>query len=86
VQALERMQPHTLHADPTGSRLNQVERRFGLITQQVIRRGPFDAVADFKRKINEFAEHYNHHPRPFKWISTADSILANDCKVNGTER
>ncbi|OMO17146.1 DDE endonuclease, partial [Xanthomonas oryzae pv. oryzae] len=53
-----------------------------------IRRGSFDSVADLKRKINAFVEHYNQNPRPFKWTATADSILAKIerlCKViNGT--
>jgi transposase len=53
-----------------------------------IRRGSFDSVADLKRKIHEFVEHYNQHPRPFMWTATAESILAKIerlCKViNGT--
>jgi len=79
-----------LHHTPTyASWLNQVERWFGLITQQAIRRGSFDSVSDLKRKINEFVEHYNQHPRPFMWTATADSILVKLerlCKViNGTQ-
>lgn len=74
-----------LHHTPTyASWLNQVERWFGLITQQAIRRGSFDSVSDLKRKINEFVEHYNQHPRPFMWTATADSILVKLerlCKV-----
>jgi putative transposase len=78
-----------LHHTPTyASWLNQVERWFGLITQQAIRRGSFDSVTDLKRKINEFVTHYNQHPKPFMWTATADSILAKIerlCKViNGT--
>lgn len=66
-----------VHYTPTySSWLNQVERWFGLITQRAIRRGSFDSVPDLKRKINEFVEHYNQHPRPFMWTATADSILA----------
>ncbi|MFZ2234942.1 MAG: IS630 family transposase, partial [Dokdonella sp.] len=68
--------------------LNQVERWFGLITQQAIRRGSFDSVADLKRKINEFVTHYNQHPKPIMWTATAESILQKIerlCKVtNGT--
>jgi putative transposase len=78
-----------LHFTPTySSWLNQVERWFALITNQAIRRASFDSVADLKRKINEFVEHYNQHPRPFMWTATAESILAKLerlCKViNGT--
>jgi putative transposase len=78
-----------LHFTPTySSWLNQVERWFALITNQAIRRGSFDSVPDLKRKINEFVEHYNQHPKPFKWTATAEFILAKIerlCKViNGT--
>ena len=66
-----------LHYTPTySSWLNQVERWFGLITQRAIRRGSFDSVPDLKRKIHEFVEHYNQHPKPFMWTATAESILA----------
>lgn len=78
-----------LHFTPTySSWLNQVERWFALITNQAIRRGSFDSVVDLKRKIRAYVQHYNQHPRPFKWTATADSILAKIdrlCKViNGT--
>lgn len=78
-----------LHHTPTySSWLNQVERWFALITNQAIRRGSFDSVADLKRKIAEFVEHYNQHPKPFMWTATAESIFAKLerlCKViNGT--
>jgi putative transposase len=78
-----------LHYTPTyASWLNQVERWFGLITQRTIRRGSFNSVTELKRKINEFVEHYNQHPRPFMWTAIAESILTKLerlCKViNGT--
>jgi transposase len=87
---LARRPRYHIHYTPTySSWLNQIERWFGLITQQAIRRGFFDSVADLKCKINKFVEHYNQHPRPFKWTATADSILGKIerlCKViNGTE-
>ena len=78
-----------VHYTPTyASWLNQVERWFGIITQQAVRRGSFRSVAELKRRINEFVENYNQHPRPFMWTATSDSILAKLerlCKViNGT--
>jgi transposase len=78
-----------LHFTPTySSWLNQVERWFALISNQAIRRGSFDSVTDLKRKISEFVEYYNQHPRPFMWTATTESILAKLerlCKViNGT--
>jgi transposase len=86
---LARRRRFHLHFTPTySSWLNQVERWFGLITHQAIRRGSFDSVTDLKRKINEFVDQYNRHPKPFMWTATPESILAKLerlCKViNGT--
>ena len=79
-----------LHFTPTyASWLNQVERWFGLITQQAIRRGSFRSVPDLVSKIKTFVKHYNEQATPFKWTATADSILdkvARLCKlISGTE-
>ena len=66
-----------IHYTPTySSWLNQVERWFGHITQRAIRRSSFDSVADLRRQIERFVDHWNQHPRPFVWTATADSILA----------
>jgi transposase len=78
-----------LHFTPTySSWLNQVERWFGLITQQAIRRGSFRNVRQLVDKIEQYVAHYNDHKRPFVWTATADSILAKVeriCKlINGT--
>jgi transposase len=65
-----------IHYTPTyASWLNQVERWFGLITQQAIRRGSFRSVRDLIRKIDSYVTHYNAASRPFIWTATADSIL-----------
>lgn len=66
-----------IHFTPTyASWLNLVERWFGIITQQAIRRGTFSSVKDLVTKIDRFVEHYNAKSRPFVWTATADSILA----------
>jgi transposase len=66
-----------LHFTPTyASWLNQVERWFGLITQQAIRRGSFRTVTDLVAHIDSYIRHHNQHACPFKWTATADSILA----------
>jgi len=79
-----------VHYTPTySSWLNQVERWFGLITQQAIRRGSFKSVKDLIAKINRFTQNYNRNSRPFAWTATADSIfkkLAKLCtRISGTE-
>jgi transposase len=45
--------------------LNQVERRFGLITQQAIRRGSFESVRQLIASIQRYVDQYNLHKRPF---------------------
>jgi putative transposase len=66
-----------VHFTPTyASWLNLVERWFGIITQQAIRRGSFSNVKTLVQRINQFVDHYNATSRPFVWTATADSILA----------
>jgi putative transposase len=66
-----------VHFTPTyASWLNLVERWFGIITQQAIRRGSFTKVKTLIQRIEQFVEHYNKSSRPFVWTATADSILA----------
>lgn len=78
-----------VHYTPTyASWLNQVERWFGLITQQSIRRGSFRSVGELIRNIQKFVENYNKNARPFMWTATADSIFAKMTrllsKISGT--
>lgn len=66
-----------VHFTPTYSFwLNQVERWFGLITQQAIRLGSFRTVRELVQKIDAFVMQYNDKAAPFAWTATADSILA----------
>jgi putative transposase len=79
-----------MHFTPTySSWLNQVERWFGLITQQAIRRGSFESVRQLISSIQRYVDQYNVHKRPFMWTATADSILekiSRLCKaISGTE-
>ena len=79
-----------LHCTPTySSWLNQVERWFGLITQQAIRRGSFKSVKELIAKINHFVQNYNRNSKPFAWTASADSIfqkLARLCsRISGTQ-
>jgi transposase len=65
-----------LHFTPTHSSwLNQVERFFARITNERIRRGVFQRVADLQRAIKEYIASHNKNPRPFCWTSSADLIL-----------
>ena len=65
-----------LHFTPTsGSWLNLVERFFGLVTEEAIRRGVFKSVADLEAAIEAYLEHHNANPKPFIWTAPAADIL-----------
>ena len=65
-----------LHFTPTSaSWLNQVERFFGLITQERIRRGAFTSVSDLEAAILDYLDRHNADPKPFVWTATASAVL-----------
>ena len=65
-----------LHFTPTGSSwINQVERWFGFLTDQMIRRGVHKSVQALEADIRAWIEHWNANPRPFTWNKTANEIL-----------
>ncbi|MEV4896304.1 transposase, partial [Nonomuraea sp. NPDC055795] len=65
-----------VHFTPTGSSwINQVERWFGLLTDQLIRRGVHTSVKALEDDIRAWIDTWNHNPRPFTWTKTADEIL-----------
>ena len=65
-----------LHFTPTGSSwINQVERWFGLLTEQLIRRGVHKSVVDLEHDVREWINNWNQDPRPFHWTKTAEDIL-----------
>jgi transposase len=65
-----------LHFTPTGSSwINQVERWFGFLTAQRIRRGVHKSVQALEAGIRDWIKHWNASPRPFAWTRTADEIL-----------
>lgn len=64
-----------LHFTPTSaSWLNLVERWFGLITGQVIRRGSFDSVRRLERAISRYLGVWNQDAKPFTWTKSAREI------------
>jgi transposase len=73
---LKRHRRFHMHFTPTsGSWLNQVERFFGLITQDRIRCGAFKSVAELEAAILEYLNQHNDHPKPFVWTKSATEIL-----------
>ena len=86
---LARRPRYHVHFTPTyASWLNQVERWFGLITQQAIRRGSFKNVRELVSRIDAFVKRYNSTARPFSWTATPESIFAKLQRlakaINGT--
>lgn len=68
------------HFVPTSSSwLNLVERWFGKITTERIRRGTFTSVLQLERAIYDYIEHNNADPKPFVWTKSANDIIL---KVN----
>jgi transposase len=65
-----------VHFTPTGSSwINQVERWFGLLTDQMIRRAVHKSVQALEADIRKWTDTWNENPRPFTWTKTADEIL-----------
>jgi transposase len=65
-----------MHFTPTSaSWLNQVERFFGLITNDRIRCGVFKSVAELEAAIQDYLDQHNAHPKPFVWTKSATDIL-----------
>jgi Integrase core domain. len=86
---LARRPRYHIHFTPTyASWLNQVERWFGLITQQAIRRGSFRNVRELVSRIDTFVTRYNSTAHPFSWTATPESIFAKLQRlakaINGT--
>jgi len=69
LQALDRFTP------TSSSWLNQVERWFRLITDKMIRRGPFPSVPELEHAIYAWLASWNDTPKAFVWKATADVIL-----------
>jgi transposase len=66
----------TIHFTPTGSSwINQVERWFGFLTDQMIRRGVHKSVQALEKDVRAWIETWNEDPRPFTWKKTAEEIL-----------
>ncbi len=65
-----------LHFTPTcSSWINQVERWFGFLTDQMIRRGVTPACRPSKPTSAPGSRTGMQNPRPFAWTKTADEIL-----------
>ena len=73
---LERHPRFHLHFTPTSSSwINQVERWFGFLADQKIRRGAHKSVHALEADIRAWIKNWNEDPTPFTWTKTAEEIL-----------
>lgn len=64
------------HFTPTyASWMNLVERFFGLLTEQALKRGSHTSIPELRAAILTYVEAHNENERPFKWTKSADEIL-----------
>jgi len=79
VKAWLARRPHWhVHFTPTSaSWLNQVERWFAELTRKQIQRGVHRSVAELEADIAAFIELHNENPKPYRWLKSADEILAS---------
>ena len=65
-----------LHYTPTySSWINQVERWFAYLTDDLLRRGDHRSVQALEKDIRAWVEAWNTNPKPFIWTKTAEQIL-----------
>jgi putative transposase len=71
--------PHWhVHFTPTSaSWINQVERWFAELTRKQLQRGVHRSTAELEADIAAFIEAHNENPKPFRWVKSADEILAS---------
>jgi transposase len=73
---LERHPRFHMHFTPTGSSwVNQVERWFGFLTDDMIRGGAHKSVQALEADIRAWVAAWNDNPKPFIWTKTAQQIL-----------
>ncbi len=64
------------HFTPTySSWMNLVERFFGLLTEEALKRGSHTSIPQLRDAILAYVDAHNEDARPFKWTKTADEIL-----------
>jgi len=73
---LERHPRFHMHYTPTySSWVNQVERWFAYLTQDLLQRSDHRSVQALERDIRDWVASWNENPKPFIWTKTAEQIL-----------
>ncbi|WP_408735316.1 IS630 family transposase [Komagataeibacter europaeus] len=71
--------PHWhVHFTPTSaSWINQVECWFAELTRKQLQRGVHQSTTALEVSITTFIDAHNKNPRPYRWVKSADRILAS---------
>ena len=79
IKAWLARRPHWhVHFTPTSaSGINQVERWFAELTRKQLQRGVHRSTAELEADIAAFIKAHNENPKPYKWVKSADEILAS---------
>ena len=73
---LEQRPRFRMHYTPTySSWINQVERWFAYLTDDLLRRSDHRSVQALEKDIREWVSAWNEDPKPFIWVKTAEQIL-----------
>ncbi len=75
---LDRHPRFHMHHTPTyASWINQVERWFAYLTQDLLQRSDHRSVQALERDIRAWVKAWNENPQPFIWTKTAEEILTS---------
>lgn len=79
IKAWLARRPHWhVHFTPTSaSWINQVERWFAELTRKQLQRGVHRSVAELEADIAAFIAAHNEAPKPYRWVKSANDILAS---------
>lgn len=79
IKAWLACRPHWyVHFTPTfASWINQVERWFAELTRKQLQRGVHRSTAELEADITAFIKTHNENPKPYKWVKSAEEILAS---------
>ena len=76
VRWLEQHPRFHMHYTPTyASWINQVERWFAYLTDDLLRRSDHRSVQALEKDIRNWVKAWNENPKPFIWTKTAEQIL-----------
>ena len=65
-----------VHYTPTySSWINQVERWFAYLTQDLLQRSDHRSVQALEKDLRDWVAGWNENPKPFIWVKTAEQIL-----------